>query len=78
MEGLERHRRCLKESAIWGMREKQYDETELLDLLKERATRRILKRIGGRELLREYAERIIQKEIDPYTASDMLLEQIGL
>jgi len=30
------------------------------------------------ENLKEYTERIIRKEIDPYTASDMLLERIGL
>jgi len=77
VEGLERHRRCLGEGGIGERREKQYSETELLDLLNERVTREILKKIGGRECLREYTERIIQKEIDPYTASDMLLERIG-
>ncbi len=77
VDGLKRHRKYMEESGTGELRGKQYSETELLALLNERVTRQILQRIGGRERLREYTERIIQKEIDPYTASDMLLERIG-
>jgi len=76
--GLERHRKYLKENDRRGIREKQYDETELLELLNERVTRRILSRIGGKEHLTEYVERIIDNEIDPYSVVDTLLERLGL
>jgi LAO/AO transport system kinase len=76
--GLERHRKYLKENDRRGIREKQYYETELLKLLNERVTGRILNRIGGKKDLTKYVERIIHKEIDPYSVADMLLERIGL
>jgi len=76
--GLERHGRYFKENDRKGVRKKQYDETDLLELIKERITGRVLHRIGGREHLTEYVERIIHNEIDPYSVADMLLEQTGL
>jgi len=76
VDGLERHRKYLNETNL--IRKKIYDKEQLLDLIKERVEKRIFDNRGGEEYFEKYVERIVMREIDPYTASDIILEKMGL
>ena len=76
VDGLERHRKYLNETNL--IRKKIYDKEQLLNLIKERVEKRIFDNRGGEEYFEEYVERIVMREIDPYTASDIILEKMGL
>ena len=76
VDGLERHRKYLNETNL--IRKKIYDKEQLLALIKERVEKRIFDNRSGKEYLEKYVERIVMREIDPYTASDIILEKMGL
>ena len=50
--------------------------TEVLDLIRDRLAERILEQISREELDR-HAEKLANRETDPYTLVDQLLEQSG-
>ncbi len=76
VEGLERHRKYLEETNL--IQKKIYDRKQLLDLIKERVEKRMLNDGIGEEHFDKYVDKIVHREIDPYTASDIILEKIGL
>ena len=49
---------------------------QLLDLLKEGLIEAALKRIGGIEGLEEMVEKIVDKQKDPYVASEDLVQEL--
>ena len=77
LDGVWRHKRYLEETDVMASR--AYDREQLLGLIKEKVEKRILdgKRFGE-ENLENYVQRIIKREIDPYTASDAILKEMGL
>jgi len=76
MEELEKHENYLKKTNL--IYEKKYDKGQLLDLVKERVEHHIFNSRSGEEYLGKYVKEIIEREIDPYTASEILLEKMGL
>ena len=76
VEGVKRHRKYLIKSNL--IQKKIYNKDQLLDLIKERLEKRIFNSKGGKENLDQYVEKIINRKIDPYTASDIILEKMAL
>jgi len=76
LEGLERHRKYLEETNL--IQKKIYDRKQLLDLIKERVEKRMLNDGMGEEHFDKYVDKIVSREIDPYTVSDIILEKIGM
>jgi LAO/AO transport system kinase len=72
--GIARHRQAIAESGAKSSR--AYDLRLFVDTIKERLIQRIANSSSGRERLSELSERIGKKEIDPYTASDLILAEI--
>ncbi|MCD6571162.1 MAG: methylmalonyl Co-A mutase-associated GTPase MeaB [Deltaproteobacteria bacterium] len=71
IEGIERHKRYLEQNNLLGGN--SYSESQLLEIIKERIAERILNEDNRREKIRQYVKKIRKREIDPYTAADMLL-----
>ncbi|MDY6933204.1 MAG: methylmalonyl Co-A mutase-associated GTPase MeaB [Spirochaetota bacterium] len=77
IDGIEKHRKYLEDADL--KLQKVYGKEQLLDLLKERVERRIMKDDKlGEEFVQEYVKKIIQREIDPYTVSEIMMNKIGL
>ena len=76
LDGLEKHRRYLNETSL--IRKKVYGKEQLLDLIKERVEKRVFDNRSAEEYLARYVEKIVMREIDPYTVSDIILEKMGL
>ena len=76
MEGLEKHKKYLKKTNL--IYEKKYDKEQLLDLIKERVESRIFNSRSGEKYFDNYVKKIIERKIDPYTASEIILKKMGL
>ncbi len=76
IDGIEKHKRYLKNSDL--INKKKYDKEQLLYLVKERVERWILADKFGKEYFDKYVKRIIEREVDPYTASENILKEMGL
>ena len=76
MEELERHKKYLQKTNL--IYKKRYDKSQLLALVKERVEHRIFNSRSGEEYLGKYVKEITERKIDPYTASKILLEKMGL
>lgn len=72
MEIIKKHKQYLEEQNIFGGN--KYNEGQFLALIKERLTERLVSN-GGKEEIKEIVEKIRKREIDPYTAADMLLSK---
>lgn len=72
MESIEKHRQYLEKVDMFGGN--KYTEGQFLALIKERLTERLINNGGGREI-RELVDKIRKREIDPYTAADLLLSK---
>lgn len=71
---IEAHLVYLKESQTFYRRERERIESELHHILQQELMRRLLSRVGERELA-ELIERIGRREIDPYSAARGLIEK---
>lgn len=71
--GIARHRQAVAQKRAKSSR--AYDLRLFVDAIKERLIQRIANSSSGRERLIELSERIGKKEIDPYTASDLILAE---
>ena len=76
MDGVEKHKKYLQETNL--INKKKYDKGQLLDLIKESVEHRIFNSRGGEEYFDKYVKKIIEREIDPYTASEIILKKMGL
>jgi LAO/AO transport system kinase len=72
MESIERHKQYLERENIFGGN--KYTEGQFLALIKELLTERLISN-GGKGEIKELVEKIRKREIDPYTAADLLLSK---
>ena len=72
IEGIEKHHKFLVETGL--INKKKYTKSQLINLVKERLETLVLHDID--ESVDECVQKIVHKEIDPYTASDIIISKI--
>ena len=75
-DGVKRHKEYLTTTGL--LKRKAYDKEQLLRLVKEIVEDRIFTDKNGEKYFDEYVDKIINRKIDPYTASEMIFKQIDL
>lgn len=75
VEEIEAHSAFLRESGLLGQRERERVTTEFEYLLHEQLMRQFVSRVSP-ERWDELIERIVRREVDPYTAAETLLRGI--
>ena len=76
VDAIERHRRHLAESGELEQRRRKRRSSELTETLRDRVARQVEGRIAGSPTLRALVERIEAGELEPYSASLELLDDI--
>lgn len=71
-EGIVAHRAHLEESGELAWRERERAAAEVETIIQQESLHRVLARTEGPQLA-ELIDRIVQREVDPYTASRLLL-----
>ncbi|MDQ7819958.1 MAG: methylmalonyl Co-A mutase-associated GTPase MeaB [Armatimonadota bacterium] len=71
---LEEHRQFLRSRGLLERRRRQRHRADILRILEARLRRRILE---GDRRLEEFVEKVAAGEMDPYTAAERLMAQIG-
>lgn len=74
VEAIERHRTYLLRSGEMEQHERERIETELREMVSQEITRRFFQRMG-QETIEGLVDRIASRELDPYSALAMLLEE---
>ncbi len=74
--GIKRHKEYLTTRGL--LKKKAYDKEQLLSLVKDIVEARIFNNKNGEKYFDEYVQKIINREIDPYTASEIIFEKIDL
>lgn len=72
LDKINQHRKYLETGAI-DTRHRQRVETELVEAIKEKVAKAIVDDLKQKGELDEFVQKILVKEIDPYSAADMLL-----
>ena len=75
LEGIEKYRALLGEPQSRTRREVPWFRQRLVEKLRDHLTRDLLERIPEEELDR-YAEKMMTRELDPYTIMDLLLKNL--
>ena len=75
LEGIEKYRALLGEPQGRKLREVPWFRQRLVEKLRDHLTRDLLERIPEEELDR-YAEKMMTRELDPYTIMDLLLKNL--
>jgi len=75
VEEIEAHSAFLRESGLLGQRERERVTTEFEYLLHEQLMRQFVSRVSP-EQWDELIERIVRREVDPYTAAEKLLREM--
>jgi len=75
LEGIEKYRALLGEPQSRKRREVPWFRQRLVEKLRDHLTRDLLERIPEEELDR-YAEKMMTRELDPYTIMDLLLKNL--
>lgn len=73
VEAIERHWTFLKGSGAWEEKERVRASREIEEILRMELLRRILARVD-RESIGEILEKVVKREIDPYTAAEKIAE----
>jgi len=74
VENIEKHRAYLKKGAL-DMQRKANAEIELIEALKQKITQTIIQDLRQKGKWVQTAEKVMAREIDPYSAADTLLKR---
>ena len=77
-QGILTHRSYLDEAGLREERWRERSRTVFLELLGQQATRRLLERARANGTLERLIERIMQRDLDPYSAVEEILTKAGL
>ena len=79
MEAIEQHREYLlkNDAAAWKRYERASIRRELQDIIQGKLMEKIQWAIENNNFFNDMIEQIIQKNLDPYTAAENILEQSG-
>jgi len=73
---IQSHIGYLKKSGEMGVKLSEKTRVEFMALVKQNVTKYILEQVIKKGELEETIERIIKRQIDPYSAADKLVEKI--
>ena len=76
VEALSKYRKFLSSSEKSKQRQIFFFQNKIIDFLRERLEEEILAKIPEKKL-NSYAEKMMTRELDPYTLVNLLLEEIG-
>lgn len=76
LEAVEGHRGYLEETHTMALRERTRVEDELHDILGHLLMHRLMARLPPDELA-HLVDRIVARELDPYTAAETLLQKMA-
>ena len=76
VDGIKRHKKHLETRDL--LKKKAYGKEQLLGLVKGIVEDRIFNNKNGEKYFAEYVDKIINREIDPYTASEIIFKKIDL
>jgi LAO/AO transport system kinase len=77
LAAIERHGSFLAADGLLGARRRQALRTRLLEILRERAVRRLVGADPAGAELAEWERRLEARQVDPYTAAAAILERLG-
>ncbi len=77
LQAVDEHRQFLQARGLLERRRRQRHKAEILRILDARLRQRILEGAGGDQRLDEYAGKVAAGEMDPYTAAERLMAEIG-
>lgn len=75
-DAIKEHKAYLQMSGAFEERRLENAKNELVDLVKQKVILRLLSPEAERGSLRHYAEKVAQREMDPYTASEALYNDL--
>jgi LAO/AO transport system kinase len=78
VQGILAHKSHLDDAGLREKRWKERSRTVFLELLQHQATRRLLQRAQANGTLERLIERIMQRDLDPYSAVEEILTKAGL
>lgn len=76
MEAIEDHWRFINTSGNCIPRIKRRIKAEIIDIFKDNIISSVYRLGEGKDIIDEFAELIIRKELDPYTAAESLMEKL--
>ena len=76
VDGIEKHKEYLTTTDL--LKTKAYDKEQLLSLVRGIVEARIFNKKNGEKYFDEYVDKIVNREIDPYTASEIIFGKIDL
>jgi LAO/AO transport system kinase len=78
MEEIDNHLKFMEESGTLEKRRRSNFEDELINLVELEIKKMIVKKTESDGGIKKYAEKLLQREVDPYTIRDEILETIDL
>lgn len=78
VQAIRAHQAYLEESGLKAKKGRERSRAAVLDLLRDRLTRRALERAHGNGSLEAVLDRIARRDLDPYTAVEEILRKVGL
>lgn len=78
VEGIFKHKEYLESSETLDKQKKIQSEAHLIDIMKERVTKKIIEKIGGKQSFEEYVHQVASRETDPYSAVDAMIKKAGV
>jgi LAO/AO transport system kinase len=77
LDEIERHREFMLKSGRGHKRRVANRKEGLIQLVKERVTKLMLDRTYNGEFIDRLSERIVAREVDPYTAADQIMDKLN-
>lgn len=78
LEALQSHREYMISSGNFDIRRAYNSKSEVVELVKERIEKAILDKSNKEVLLDDYAKKIANREIDPYTVVEQILKRMDV
>jgi LAO/AO transport system kinase len=78
VRAIEAHRTYLEQSGLKAQKRRERSRAAVLDLLRDRLTRAALQKARGNGSLDALLDRIARRDMDPYTAVDEIIRNVGL
>jgi LAO/AO transport system kinase len=75
MEAIEEHWKFINASSNYRLRTKDRIKNEIVDIFKDNIINSVYKLSEGTDIIDELAEKVIRKELDPFTAAESLMEK---
>ncbi len=78
IDSIEKHREFMLESGRGYKRRVENRKNGLIHLVKERVTKLMIEETYNGDFINELSEKIVAREVDPYSAADQMLNRLNL